>query len=166
MSYRHSHDRQPRGQRRRLLLAWFVPVLLAAGCAGTPAPVPASGASGAAVEATGTGPVTAKWTKIVRGVNQMRCEAGPIGDGNDPQVGPNEPLTDLSVSCSDDRSVTLDQLRAPLLNPHICWSELEKLRRSNRHVLAVRAPTRDNPYHCLLSVITPKEFVSRSFWRN
>lgn len=132
-------------------------ILGVTGCSGAPATAPPA--------TDGSSPVTAKWTKIVRGVNQTRCEAGPIGDGNNPRVGPDEPLTDLSVSCSDDKAVTIADLRAPLANPHICWSDLERLRKANRHVLVVSSPEDDNPYHCLLSVITPRQFVSRSHWR-
>lgn len=119
-----------------------------------------------ATQKLGDTPITAKWTKVVRGVSGTACDAVRIGDGNQPKVGPREDLTDLSISCSDEKSVTLDKLRQPLPNPHICWSTLDDLRKARKEVTVVRDPTDGNPYHCLLATITPKEFVSRAFWKN
>lgn len=100
---------------------------------------------------------------VVRGTNQPgNCVAQNVGNGNSPRVGVNELLTDLSVSCGDPAKVTIAQLKAPLPNAHACKSDLVKLRKKNKAVKLVKDPTGDNPYHCLLSDITPNEFVAGS----
>lgn len=117
-------------------------------------------------EATGKKPITAASTKIVRGANGGTCEATAIGNGNNPSVGVNEDLTNLSVSCSDQKGVSWSQLRAPLPNAHACVATLGDLRKRNKYVTIVGDPTDDNPYHCLLEDITPKQFVAGSNYQN
>ena len=107
-------------------------------------------------------PITAGWTKIVRGANNRPLTAQSVGDGNNPKVGPKEPLTDLSVNASDDKSVDFKTLAAGLPNPYYGATTLDDLRKSNKMVLLVRDEKPGNKYHCLLSVITPAEFVSRT----
>ncbi len=114
------------------------------------------------VEVTNAKPITAAWTKIVRGANNCPLTAQSIGDGNNPKVGPNEPLTDLSVNASDDKKVSYTQLAANLPNPHYGFTTLGDLRKANKHILIVRDPLPGNPYHCLISVITPKQYASRT----
>ena len=110
----------------------------------------------------GKKPITAAWTKIVRGANACPLSAKSVADGNNPKVGPNEPLTDLSVNASDDRRVTYKVLDAGLPNAYYGVTTLGDLRKANKFVLLVRDPLPGNPYHCLLSVITAKEFVSKT----
>ena len=107
-------------------------------------------------------PITAEWTKIVRGANGCPLTAQSVGDGNRPKVGPRESLTDLSVNASDDKKVTYEDLAAGLAHAEYGFTTLGDLRKANKSVLIVRDPLPTNPYHCLLSVITPKEFVSRT----
>lgn len=144
-------------------LAGLLAVALIAACTTTrttPAPSPEATASGLAA-----GSITKGSTKVVRGYNNPSpCNASVIGTGNDPSVGPNQDLTDLSISCSDKDGVTVAQLRAPLPNPHLCYATLSMLRRARRDVAVVRDPTPTNPYHCLLMTITPNQFVSRAKW--
>lgn len=101
--------------------------------------------------------------KIVRGFTPLApCTAQSIGAGSSPAAGPNEDMSNLSVSCSADKRVTWKQLRQPLPNPHACITTLGDLRKQRREVTVVKDPTPDNPYHCVLSTITPREFVSGS----
>ncbi|MDH5824914.1 hypothetical protein QFW77_18265 [Luteimonas sp. RD2P54] len=101
--------------------------------------------------------------KIVRGFNGAApCNAKAIGAGSSPAADPDEDMSNLSVSCSDDRNVTFSQLRQPLPNAHACVTTLGDLRAQRRAVAVVKDPTDDNPYHCVLSTITPREFVSGS----
>lgn len=137
-----------------------VPILFAAlllllqGCEAT--------RSDGATTRRGGRPITDKWTKIVRGANVCPLTARSVGDGNNPKVGPNEPLSDLSVNASDDKKVSYAELAAGLPNAHFGFTTLDDLRKANQFVLIVRDPLPNNQYHCLLSVITPKEFVSRT----
>lgn len=104
---------------------------------------------------------------IVRGYNlNSPCDAAIIGTGNTPPVGPKEPLTDLSVSCGSSKKVTIQQLRQPLPNAHACVTFLRKLRDKNKLTQLVADPTPENQYHCLLSVITPNQFIAGSKWEN
>lgn len=107
-------------------------------------------------------PITAEWTKIVRGANGCPLTAQSVGDGNNPKVGPSEPLSDLSVNASDDKQVSYAELAGWLPNAHYGFTTLGDLRKGNKFVLIVRDPLPNNPYHCLVSVITPKEFVLRT----
>jgi hypothetical protein len=109
----------------------------------------------------GKRPITAEWTKIVRGANGCPLTAQSVGDGNNPKVRPSEPLTDLSVNASDDKKVTYSTLAAGLPNTNYGFTTLGELRKANKFVLIVRDPLPNNPYHCLLSVITPKEVISK-----
>jgi len=115
-------------------------------------------------DAAGKKAITAASTKIVRAVNGKDnpiCTANVIGTGNDPSVGPSDELTNLSVSCSDDRQVTYSQLKQPLgANRSFCITTLGELRDKNKEVLIVADPEAGNPFHCLLSHITPKQFVA------
>jgi hypothetical protein len=148
--------------KTRLQLFWKsnVPILVAAlvvllqGCAGPRPDEPTSIQRGQ--------PITAEWTKIVRGANDCPLTAKSVGDGNNPKVGPREPLSDLSVNASDDKKVTYAVLAAGLPNARYGFTTLGDLRKANKSVLIVRDPLPDNPYHCLLSVITPNEFVSKT----
>ena len=124
-------------------------------CATTPGP-------NSAAQLRGNKPITAKWTKIVRGANACPLTAQAVGQGNNPPVRAKEPLTDLSVIASDDKRVTYNQLAAYVPHANYGFTTLGDLRKANKHVLIVRDPLPNNPYHCLLSVITPKEFVSRT----
>jgi hypothetical protein len=119
-----------------------------------------------AAQAAGNKAITKAQTKIVRGMNGLSCDATAIGNGNDPHVGPKTELTNLSVSCSDDTSVSYSQLRAPLPNPHACVSTLGSLRKQNRTVAVVRDGNNQNPYHCLLQNITPNQVVAGSKFQN
>lgn len=140
-------------------------------CAAILVAATAIGAS-AALGKGGT-PITAGTSKIVRGVNftfvggqaqlangNVVTPADEIGKGNNPTVTAKEDLDNLSVSCSDDKSATVDALRANLPNPHIYWTTLGDLRNKRKEVTLVRDPTDDNPNHCLLGTITPKQFIS------
>lgn len=119
----------------------------------------------AAPTSSGNDSVNHAWTKVVRGVNQTACIPANIGNGNDPSVGPKEDLTNLSVSCSADKKVTFQQLRAPLQNNHACRTTIGALRKQNRYVAIVADPIDGNPYHCLLSDITPNQFVQGAkYW--
>ncbi|QDH69079.1 hypothetical protein [Marilutibacter alkalisoli] len=101
--------------------------------------------------------------KIVRGYNGgPPCDPQTIGDGSAPKAGPDEDMSNLSVSCSADRNVGWTQLRANLPNPHACVATLGDLRKQRREVTIVRDPTDDNPHHCVLSTITPRQFVRGS----
>ena len=108
------------------------------------------------------GAATEGWIRVVRGVNGAYCDAAAIGSGNDPKVGVKDDLTNLSISCSENQTDTVKELRAFLPNAHICYSTLETLRKARREVTVVRDPKADNPFHCLLGTITPNQFVSRS----
>lgn len=104
-------------------------------------------------------------TKVVRGVNQTYCDATAIGNGSNPKVGKKEDMTNLSVSCSDNKKVSFDDLRAPLPSPHFCQTTIGKLRKKNKSVVIVSDPVPTNRYHCLLSRITPNQFVAGSkYW--
>lgn len=111
----------------------------------------------------GSNTITADTTKIVRGFNAgAPCDPEKIGEGSSPKAGINEEMSNLSVSCSDDKRVTWQQLRAPLPNAHACIATLGDLRKRNKNITIVKDETRDNRYHCVLSNITPKQFVSGS----
>jgi len=58
--------------------------------------------------------------------------------------------------------VTDKDLKAPLRLPGrvFCVTTLKKLRKQRKEVTVVADETNDNPYHCLLSNITPKQFVA------
>jgi len=117
------------------------------------------------VNAAGEKPISAGHTKIVRAVNLREgniCIPKVIASGNTPPVKEDEELTDLSVSCSDDRAVDYVELEKPLAKDDrgYCLTTLKRLRDKNRSVKIVSNPTDDNPYHCLLSDITPKQFVA------
>ena len=101
--------------------------------------------------------------RIVRGYNGgAPCDPTIIGAGSAPKAGPNEDMSNLSVSCSADGSVSWTRLREDLPNAHACVATLGDLRKQRREVTVVRDPTDDNPYHCVLSTITPRQFVSGS----
>lgn len=108
------------------------------------------------------GAATEGWIRIVRGVNGTFCDASAIGNGNDPNVGPKEDLTNLSVSCSKNKTDTVKDLRQFLPNAHACYSTLKDLRNARKDVTVVRDPETGNPFHCLLGTITPNQFISRS----
>jgi len=115
--------------------------------------------------AAGKKPITRDTTKIVRGSNALPCNAQTIGQGNSPSVGPKEDLTNLSVSCSDDKSVSYNELLNHLPHAHGCGSTLDDLRKARPSVTVVSDPTGGNPYHCILDNITPKEFISGIKWQ-
>ncbi|WP_269530904.1 hypothetical protein [Chitinimonas sp. BJYL2] len=109
----------------------------------------------------GNNTVTAGITKIVRGYNGgSPCAAATVGAGSMPSAGPKEDMSNLSVSCSDDKKVTWAQLREPLPNNHACVTTLDDLRKQNKYVTIVKDKTPDNAYHCVLSNITPTQFVN------
>jgi hypothetical protein len=111
--------------------------------------------------AKGREPTTKGWTKILPGSNTNPCTAVAIGAGDSPQVGPTEPLNNLSVNCSDDKKMTYEGLRGKFLpHVHACGATLDDLRQKNRNVTIVGDPTPNNQYHCLLQGITPKQFVA------
>jgi len=104
---------------------------------------------------------------IVRGYNGANfCDATIIGTGNSPTVKPQETLTNLSVNCGSSKNVTYKELRALLPNDHACITYLRKLRDQNNLTQIVKDPLPNNKYHCLLSELTPKQFVSGSKWQN
>jgi len=104
---------------------------------------------------------------IVRGYNGgSPCNAAVIGNGNSPSVGPKELLTNLSISCGDSKKVTYADLRAPLPSTHACVTYLRKLNDQNQDTQVVKDPIDGNRYHCLLSEITPKQFISGSKWQD
>ncbi len=133
-------------------------VFLLAGC-----DQPAKSSSGNSIVSKSA--ATEGWIRVVRGVNGGFYSAAAIGNGNDPRVKPTEDLTNLSVSCSDNKSDTVKDLQQYLTNANICYSTLRDLRKSWREVVVVRDPTAANPYHCLLGTITPNEFVSRTHYQ-
>ena len=116
-------------------------------------------------EAAGKKPTTRDITKIVRGSNAVPCNAQAIGQGNSPPVRAAEDLTNLSVSCSDNKNVSYNELRNYLPHPHACGSTLDNLRKARRTVTIVSDPTNTNPYHCILSDITPEEFIRSIKWQ-
>jgi hypothetical protein len=140
-------------QKSNVTILVTAAVVLLQACAG---PYP-----GGSTATRGGPPITAEWTKIVRGANSCPLTAQSVGDGNNPKVRPNEPLSDLSVNASDDKKVTYSTLAAGLPNPNYGFTTLGDLRKANKFVLIVRDPLPNNPYHCLLSVITPNEVVSK-----
>ena len=111
--------------------------------------------------ASGSTPLTSASTKIVRGANSCPLDAMRVGQGNNPTVKPDEPLDNLSVNASDDSKVNFATLASTLKNTHFATTTLGELRKKNKFVQIVRAPEPGNPYHSLLSVITPKEFISK-----
>lgn len=105
-------------------------------------------------------------TRIVRGYNGAApCNPTVIGQGSLPKAGVKEDMSNPSVSCSDDKHDDWKALRKPLPNPHACVTTLGDLRKWRREVTLVRDPTDTNPHHCVLSTITPKQFVSGSRYR-
>jgi hypothetical protein len=116
-------------------------------------------------EAKGKKPITRGITKLVRGSNTNPCTAQAIGSGNVPPVGPTEDLTNLSVSCSEDKDVTYKELWDVLPQQHACGTTLADLRKERPDVTIVSDPTGANPYHCILDNITPREFVRAIKWQ-
>lgn len=109
-------------------------------------------------------PVTADVTLIVRGIHGASCDARAIGAGSTVRAG--KEVEKLGVSCSDDPSVGPEVLRKSLGGAHACVVLLGGLRQVAPGVRLVRDPTESDPYHCLLSGVTPNQFVSRATWRN
>jgi len=109
--------------------------------------------------------VTAETTRIVRAVHGTSCDARVIGSEGEPGVKPGEDLESLSVSCSDDPSVTWEMLRQPLPRSHACTVVLGELRQLRGSVRLLRAPSATNPHQCRLSRVTPNQFVSRASWQ-
>lgn len=114
--------------------------------------------------AEGSTTFTADSTRIVRAVHGTSCDARVIGSGNPRRVKPEEDLDGLSVSCSDDPSVSWEALRQALPRAHACVVVLGELRLTRGSARVVRDPTPSNPYHCRLSRVTPNQLVSRSSW--
>lgn len=119
--------------------------------------------------AKGNKSITDSSARIVRGSNNLPCRAQAIGQGNRPPVAPDEDLTNLSVSCSDNRSVSYLMLTNALPHPHGCGTTLGELRNARKDklpgVTLVADPTPDNPYHCILDNLTPQEFVRAITWQ-
>ncbi|RRH93905.1 hypothetical protein EH240_28580 [Mesorhizobium tamadayense] len=120
----------------------------------------------------GNTPITAGTTIVMRAVNfdpnglPPPSPAKRIGDGNNPKVDPSEDVDNLSVNCSDDKTVTESVLRSSLpAGTHIYSGTLETLRNSRKGVTLVRDPVPGNDYHCLLSNVTPKQFISGTSWK-
>ncbi|MFY2561235.1 hypothetical protein ACN469_26780 [Corallococcus terminator] len=119
-----------------------------------------------ALKVAGGERINAPTAFIVRGMNGTTCGAQSIGAGSTPQVNVTTEVQNLSVSCSEDRKVTLDMLRKPLVNPHICWAKLEELEARSADIIVSTDPTGDNPYHCVVSDITPNQMVQALHYRN
>jgi hypothetical protein len=111
-------------------------------------------------------PVTANVTLIVRAIHGSSCDARAIAAGSSPKVAPEEEVEKLSVSCSDDASVGWSELRRGMGGAHACVVVLGDLRQAAPGLRVVRDPTPSDPYHCLVSGVTPNQFVSRASWQN
>jgi hypothetical protein len=98
---------------------------------------------------------------IVRGMSPNNCSAQSLADGSDPQVKKNEDVQNLSVICSPDGSLTVQQLRQGLPNAHVCWVRLRDLEKVSRSTVKVVTDPllipQPNPLHCLVSDITPNQ---------
>lgn len=111
-------------------------------------------------------PVTADVTLIVRGIHGASCDARAIGAGSSQRVRAGNEVEKLSVSCSDDPSMGPEVLRKGLGGEHACVVVLGDLRQAAPGVRLARDPTESDPYHCLLSGVTPNQLVSRATWQN
>ena len=111
-------------------------------------------------------PVTADVTLIARPIHGAGCDVRTIAAGSSPRVTAAEEVEKLSVSCSDDPSVGWRELRKGLGGAHACVVVLGDLRQVAPGVRVVRDPTASDPNHCLLSGVTPNQFVSRATWQN
>jgi len=111
-------------------------------------------------------PVTADITLVARAIHGASCDARAIGAGGRRRAAAKDEVEKLSVSCSDDPSVGMEVLRKGLGGSHACVVVLGDLRQAAPNVRLVRDPTASDPYRCLLSGVTPDQFVSRAAWRN
>lgn len=98
-------------------------------------------------------------TKIVRGVNNCPLTAQKIASGNQPPVLIDEPLSNLSVNASITNKETYEQIAKNLPQAHYAFTTLGDLRKQNKHIQIVADSLSENPYHCLISVITPREMA-------
>ena len=109
---------------------------------------------------------------IVRGVNSNsgKCTAKTI----DSSTGSNDKVSQLSVSCDNEgkgkkglKGADLAQdLRKGIDQAHACWTTLKMLQKKSSAVSVVRAPTRQNKHHCVVSGITPKQIAVVSKYLN
>ncbi|WP_075343587.1 hypothetical protein [Tenacibaculum agarivorans] len=97
-------------------------------------------------------------TKIVRGFSSCDNILQKIEDATSPHIGPNEPLVNLSVSASN--VLTYKKLAKNLPHNFYACATLGELRNKNTHISIVSDPTNEDPNHCLISNITPKQLSS------
>jgi hypothetical protein len=110
----------------------------------------------------------ADWV-LVRGVNFDPANMAPpppaarVGAGNDPAVNANEMLTNLSVNCAKNPGPrTITEMIGLLPGDYYYQVNLSNLGQSAK---IAEDPKKGNQYHCLLSDVTPKTFVSKATWK-
>jgi hypothetical protein len=111
-------------------------------------------------------PVSADVTLIVRAIHGTSCDARALGAGSSPKAAAGEEMEKLIVSCSDDPAVGWSALQRGLGGAHACRVVLGDLRQIAPGVRVVRDPTESDPYRCVLSGVTPNQFVSHATWQH